>query len=85
MNFIKKREKKRERRILGTATLSNTGSESGKVAEAFTYSYNYTQYWGQGHAILKGLNTSITLQNKKKLPDIVWGIPESKVQVDVKT
>lgn len=85
LNFIKKREKKRERRMLGTATLTNTGSEAGKVDEAFTYSYNYTQYWGQGHAILKGLNTSITLLNKTKLPDIVWGIPESKVQVDVKT
>ena len=83
LNTNKIREKKRVAKVLGSATLKNTGSQPGVIAEAFTYSYNYTQYWGQGHAILKGLDTSITLQNKTKLPDIAWGISETKPRVEV--
>lgn len=85
LNANKIREKKRIPKVLGTATIRNTGSEAGTLAEVFTYTYNYSQYWGQGHAILKGLNTSITLQNKTKLPDIVWGISEQKVRDEAYT
>ncbi|XP_012287161.1 protein unzipped isoform X2 [Orussus abietinus] len=85
LNFAKKRIFKRIPLVLGEAVLSNPNDKPVKVAEAFGYAYNYTLYWGQGHAILKGLNTSVTLINKTRLPDIVWGIEEKENRTSVHT
>lgn len=85
LNIAKSRTPKRTPKVIGNAIMLNNANGSAEMAEAFSYSYNYTLYWGQGHAILKGLNTSITLQNKTKLPDIIWGIEERKKVTDLHT
>lgn len=83
LNHARRRVEKRFPRVLGKATIRNTGESSGIMAEAFAYSYNYSVYWGQGHAVLKGLNTSISLTNHTRLPNIVWGIEERRNVTDV--
>lgn len=69
--------------ILGETTFANKGPEAANMAQAFTYEYKYSMYWGQGHAILKGLNTSITLTNGTALPKIMWGTKETNNRTDV--
>lgn len=71
--------------IFDNATIVNNGPEAAKMAKAFTYTYNYSMYWGQGHAILKGLNTSIILMNETTLPQIMWGIKETSTRTDAYT
>lgn len=73
-NLVRKRVNKLEPKILGEATISNSRNEPAKLAEAFGYSYKYFSYWGQGHGMIKALNTSITLDNGTRLYDIAWGI-----------
>ncbi|XP_029052705.1 protein unzipped [Osmia bicornis bicornis] len=85
LNWPKKRVIKRTARVLGEAIIANTGEEAANVAQAFGYAYKYSVYWGQGHAILKGLNTSITLTNGTTLPKIVWGTMETTNRTDVYT
>lgn len=72
-NYWKKGVIKRVPRVLGESTLRNDGQNPATVDMAFTYSYNYSLYWGQGHAILKGLPTTISLANGTVLPEIEWG------------
>ncbi|XP_058799185.1 protein unzipped isoform X2 [Phymastichus coffea] len=74
LNNARSKATKRVPRTLGVATISNAGSAPGTMAEAFSYEYVYRLSWGQGHAMLRGLETKITLVNKTKLPDILWGI-----------
>ena len=76
---------KREPRLLAEVTLQNTGSSPAKMAEAVGYFYDYTNYWGQGIAMFKGLNTGITLDNKTQLPDIKWGIPVTENRTSLYT
>ncbi|XP_001603588.2 protein unzipped [Nasonia vitripennis] len=76
---------KREERILGQATIKNEASSPGMMAEAFSYSYLYTLYWGQGHAMIKGLNTTVSLLNKTRLNDVDWGIPIKENRTNVHT
>ncbi|CAL7946840.1 unnamed protein product [Xylocopa violacea] len=83
LNWPKKHVIKRTPVVLGDATIANNGPEAANMAEAFGYSYKYSMYWGQGHAILKGLNTSITLTNGTALPQIMWGTKESLNRTDV--
>lgn len=75
----KKRIVKKHPRILGEATLRNIGESGENVARVFTNSYNCSFYWGQGHAILKGINVSITLLNGTKRPDIWWGTETNEI------
>lgn len=85
LNNQRKTLTKREERILGQATIKNEGSTPAKMAEAFAYSYLYTIYWGQGHAMIKGLNTTVTLLNKTRLSDVKWGIPIKENRTNVHT
>ncbi|XP_026295137.1 unzipped isoform X2 [Apis mellifera] len=71
--------------IFDNATIVNNGPEAAKMAKAFTYTYNYSMYWGQGHAILKGLKTSIILMNGTTLPQIMWGTKETSTRTDAYT
>ncbi|XP_014479333.1 PREDICTED: protein unzipped [Dinoponera quadriceps] len=73
LNWPKKRIIKREKRVLAEATIVNTRTEAANMAEASVYSYKYSVNWGRRHAILNGLNTSITLVNGTSLRNITWG------------
>ncbi|XP_078044618.1 beta-pore-forming protein unzipped [Augochlora pura] len=85
LHWPKKRAMKHTPSILGEATIANNGQEGAIVAQAFGYTYQYSVYWGQGHAILKGLNTSITLTNGTALPKVMWGTMEKSNRSDVYT
>lgn len=74
LNWPKKRNIKYEPRVLAEATLTNTRTQAANMAKACTYSYKYSVYWGRRHAILNGLNTSITLINGTSLPNVTWGM-----------
>lgn len=71
--------------ILGEATITNSRDEPAKLAEAFGYSYKYFSYWGQGHAMIKALNTSVTLVNGTKLMDVAWGMEDKYNRTDIYT
>ncbi|XP_071639788.1 beta-pore-forming protein unzipped isoform X2 [Temnothorax longispinosus] len=73
LNWPKKRDIKRVLRVLSEATIINRGAEPANLAEACVYRYKYSVYWGRRHAILNGLNTTITLINGTSLPNITWG------------
>ncbi|KAI4478446.1 hypothetical protein M0802_014532 [Mischocyttarus mexicanus] len=83
LNLFKKRIVKRTPRLIWEGTLKNEGDKKSMLAEAVAYSYNYSMYWGQGHAILKGLNTSIMMYDGVKLPLIIWGIEEREKRTEV--
>lgn len=85
LHWDKKTVLKRIPRILGEVTIANNGPKGEIMAEAFGYTYDYSVYWGQGHAILKGLNTSITLTNGTAMPKIIWGTLERSNRSDVYT
>lgn len=70
--------KPRISRILSNVTITNHGMEPSDLAEACTYTYKYAIYWGRRHAILNGLNTTITLANGTSLPNITWGMRDEK-------
>ncbi|XP_063972449.1 protein unzipped [Diachasmimorpha longicaudata] len=82
LNHWRTRIIKSEPKIIGQATISNSRNQRAKLAEAFGYEYNYSSYWGQGHAMIKALNTSITLFNRTKLPTINWGMTEKSLRQD---
>ncbi|XP_012530753.1 protein unzipped [Monomorium pharaonis] len=74
LNWPKRRDiKPRVPRVLSEVTIINTGARSANLAEACTYTYKYSVYWGRRHAILNGLSTTITLVNGTSLPNITWG------------
>lgn len=73
LNWPRKRDLKNVPRVLREATIINSGAEPANLAEACVYSYKYSVYWGRRHAILNGLNTTITLINGTSLPNITWG------------
>lgn len=85
LNWPKKRVIKRIPRVLGEATILNNGPEPATMAQALGYTFEYSVYWGQGHAILKGPNVSITLTNGTVLPKIIWGTMEQENRTDVYT
>ncbi|XP_034950913.1 protein unzipped isoform X2 [Chelonus insularis] len=85
LNYWRKRTLKNESQILGTITISNNRDEPAKLAQAFSYDYEYLSYWGQGHAMIKALNTSITLVNGTRLPNIEWGLREQGNRTDLYT
>ena len=85
VNDMRRRVMKRQSRVLGEAVIKNEGSQPATMAEAFGYTYIYKVYWGQGHAMLKGLATTVTLQNKTRLPDLNWGLPIEENRTSVYT
>lgn len=85
LNWPKKRVIKRTPLNLDEAMIINNGPEAANMAQALVYTYKYSMYWGQGHAILKGLNTSITLTNGTAFPKIMWGTREFVNRTDVYT
>ncbi|KAL6439201.1 hypothetical protein ACFW04_003852 [Cataglyphis niger] len=79
LNWSKRRDvKPRISRILNNVTITNHGEEPASLAEACTYTYKYSIYWGRRHAILNGLSTTITLVNGTSLPNITWGMRDEK-------
>ncbi|KAJ8679450.1 hypothetical protein QAD02_015237 [Eretmocerus hayati] len=85
LNQLKRHVSKRNPRVLAQATLKNTGSRAANLAEALDYKYQYSRYWGQGHAMLKGLNTTITMHNKTRLQDLKWGLEFKENRTGVQT
>ncbi|XP_074113190.1 beta-pore-forming protein unzipped isoform X2 [Cotesia typhae] len=85
LNLRRKHVIKNEPKILGEATIINSRDEPAKLAEAFGYTYKYSSYWGQGHAMIKALNTSIMLVNGSRLPSIAWGMEEKSERSDLYT
>lgn len=84
LNWHRKHDiKPRVPRILNEVTIVNRGTEAAKMAEASTYSYKYTIYWGRKHAMLNGLNTTITLINGTSLPNITWGTRHEESRTEV--
>lgn len=75
LNWSKRRDMKRVPRVLSELTIVNNGPRPANLAETCTYTYKYSVYWGRRHAILNGLNTTITLMNGTSLPNITWGTP----------
>ncbi|KAL7290934.1 hypothetical protein TKK_0015661 [Trichogramma kaykai] len=83
LNFIKMKVIKKWSFQVGQITLENENRETLKFSESMNYSYEHHSYWGQGNGMLKGLNTSITLRNKTRLPNINWGIKMQILQNDI--
>lgn len=73
----------RKPKVLATNVLSNPGRTRMKVESALEYSSEYSSYWGQGRAILKGLKTVIRNMNGSLLTEIKWGLEEKEERNDV--
>ncbi|XP_043275472.1 protein unzipped [Venturia canescens] len=85
LNYNRKRILKRVTRVLRETTISNADSESAVLAEALGYTFNHSIYWGQGHATIKALNTSITLAKGPRVGYISWGIEDKSVRSNATT
>lgn len=85
LNWPKKRDIKRIPRILSEVTITNRGAVSANMAEACTYMYKHLLYWGRRHAILNGLNTTITLATGQSLPNITWGTRDVENRTEIYT
>jgi hypothetical protein len=74
----------RKPRVLATSVLSNAGATFPvRVDSALAYDSEYSLYWGQGKAILKGLPTTVRFANGTLIGDVKWGIPENEERKDV--
>jgi hypothetical protein len=74
----------RKPRVLATNVLSNREAMSpDRVDSALAYDSEYSLYWGQGKAILKGLPTSVRFANGTFIGDFKWGIPEMEQRQNV--
>jgi hypothetical protein len=74
----------RKPRVLATKVLSNIAFISPvHVDSALAYDSEYSLYWGQGKAILKGLPTSVRFANGTLIGDFKWGIPEMEQRKNV--
>lgn len=86
LNLLTSKERvQRERVALGSGVLINVGSAAAKVDTAITYDTNYTLYWGQGKAMLKGLPTILRAPNGTILGEIQWGLTEKEERKGVTT
>lgn len=70
-------------KILGSTLLKNENPYAATIDTMMAYESNYSLYWGQGKAILKGLPTIIRHQNGSLMEEIKWGIPEFEERKDV--
>lgn len=74
----------RKSRVLATNVLSNAAATIPvHVDSALAYDSEYSLYWGQGKAILKGLPTSVRFANDTLIGDFKWGIQEMEQRKDV--
>lgn len=74
----------RKPRVLATNVLSNAGATFPvNVDSALAYDSQYSLYWGQGKAILKGLPTTVRFANGTLIDEVKWGIPETGQRQDV--
>ena len=74
----------RKPRVLASNVLSNAaGTFPVHVDSALAYDSEYSLYWGQGKAILKGLPTTVRFANGTLIGDFIWGIPEMEQRKDV--
>ena len=84
-SFNTKRQKvSRQHRVLGQTQLRNgNGAFPVNVDSAVAYDAQYSLYYGQGRAILKGLPTTVRLPDTKTTEHIKWGIAESEGRKEV--
>lgn len=84
-SFNTKRQKvSRQPRVLGHTQLRNgNGAFPVNVDSAMAYDEQYSLYYGQGRAILKGLPTTVRLPDNKVSEEIKWGIAQSEERKDV--
>lgn len=68
---------------LGSTMLKNSESSPMLVDSVISYDEKYSMYWGQGKAILKGLQTTIRLPNGTILEEIKWGISDSEERKNI--
>lgn len=74
----------RKPQVLASNVLSNAAATFPvHVDSALAYDSEYSLYWGQGKAILKGLPTSVRFANGTLIGDFKWGIPEVEQRQDV--
>jgi hypothetical protein len=74
----------RKPQVLASTVLSNAAATFlVHVDSALAYDSEYSVYWGQGKAILKGLPTSVRFANGTLIGDFKWGIPEMEQRKDV--
>jgi hypothetical protein len=74
----------RKPRVLASNVLSNAAAAFPfHVDSALAYNSEYSLYWGQGKAILKGLPTSVRFANGTLIGDFKWGISEMEQRENV--
>nr|CAD7205185.1 unnamed protein product [Timema douglasi] len=79
----------RKRLMRRLVTLTNNTLRNGaatvavNVDMALAYDSEYSLYWGQGKAILKGLPTTVRLANGTLVGEIKWGLPEVEERKDL--
>lgn len=80
----RRRRPLRKPQVLASNVLSNAGATFPvHVDSALAYDSEYSLYWGQGKAILKGLPTSVRFANGTLIGDFKWGIPETEQRKNV--
>lgn len=82
-NLYRKRATRDPRFLAETILRNGAASDAIKVDSALAYNYTYTLYWGHGHAILTGLNTTVRLTNGTVLDNYKWGIVTKEEREDV--
>jgi hypothetical protein len=79
-----RRRQVRKPRVLATSVLQNAGATFPvNVDSALAYDSEYSVYWGQGKAILKGLPTTVRFTNGTLIGDVRWGMSETEKREDV--
>jgi hypothetical protein len=79
-----RRKVSRTPRVLASNVLSNAAATFPvHMDSALAYDSEYSLYWGQGKAILKGLPTSVRFANGTLIGDFKWGIAETEQRKDV--
>lgn len=65
--------------VLATNVLRNAeAAVPVNVDSALAYESEYSLYWGQAKATLKGLPTTVRFANGTIISDVKWGIPETE-------
>lgn len=78
------RKIKKEKKALAFTTLMNDKDVPLEADSILAYDSTYNAYWGQGNAMLKGLNTVIkNATTKSIITEIKWGIEEKVEKKDV--
>lgn len=79
-----RRKVKKEKKLLAFSILRNTEMRPLNVDSALAYNSTYFSYWGQGNAMLKGLDTVIrNATTGKIITEIEWGIEEEEERKDI--